>query len=333
MNTQALMRAAQAGDAQTIANALDNDRSLIDTCDAHGWTMLCHAALNGHTELVRLLIERGADVRLNKPIHYSGQRQHKEICRLLVAAGAVDELLDSPNQNAVLAYRAMYSFDAEKLAKLLRKYPELVTVRQLDGSMMLHEAAINGAVDVLEAILSAGSEIDARNKRGETALDRAVLHEQIDAGRYLIDHGASCDLFTAAACNAVEKVAEAIDADPSLADARDENGLTLLETAMKLGQRDVVGLLLERGAKDPKGLAKPFLDGPALENSNSAGTLFRNVNLRGSVFQNVNLRNAVFHHLDLSDASIDDANISGLKIFGVEIAPLVEAELARKKGG
>jgi hypothetical protein len=34
----------------------------------------------------------------------------------------------------------------------------------------------------------------------------------------------------------------------------------------------------------------------------------------------------------LGDVSIDYANINGLKIFGVEISPLLEAELARKRG-
>ncbi len=47
---------------------------------------------------------------------------------------------------------------------------------------------------------------------------------------------------------------------------------------------------------------------------------------------NVNLNNAVFYYLNLGDVSIDYANIHGLKIFGVEIGPLVEAELARKRG-
>jgi len=54
--------------------------------------------------------------------------------------------------------------------------------------------------------------------------------------------------------------------------------------------------------------------------------------LSGAVFQNVNLSNAVFHYLNLGDVSIDYANINGLKIFGVEVGPLVEAELARKRG-
>jgi ankyrin repeat protein len=333
MNThEQLLTAAKAGESEAISRILDSDSSLVDTRDHNGWTLLCHAALHGHTALVRLLIERGADVRLNQPIHYAGQRGHKEICRLLVDAGAVDHLVDSANKEAVAAYRAMYCSDAEGLRDLLGKQPELARVRQVGSSTMLHEAATHGAVQVLKVLVQAGVDLDAKNDRGQTALDRAVIHNQIDAATYLIDSGAACDILTAVKCGAAQKVARMIDSDASLLQTRDVDGRSLLQAAMMLGQKEVVRLLLVRGALDPKGLGQQFCDGVVFENDNMAGTLFRDVNLAGSVFQNVNLRNAVFHYLNLGDVSIDYANINGLKIFGVEVGPLVEAELARKRG-
>jgi len=327
-----LIRAAKAGQNQVISRILDSDSSLVDTHDQHGWTLLCHAALHGHTELVRLLIERGADVRLNKPIHYAGQRGHKEICRLLVDAGAVDHLVDSNNKEPVAAYRAMYRYDPEELGDLLAKQPELAQIRQVDGSTMLHEAAINGTVQVMKVLVQAGAALDAKNDKGHTALDRAVIHNQIEAARFLIDSGAVCDILTAVKCGAAQKVAQMIDSDPSLLQTRDPDGHSLLQAAMMLGHKEIVRMLLGRGAPDPKGLGRQFCDGRVFENENLAGTLFRDVNLSGAVFQNVNLSNTIFHYLNLGDVSIDYANINGLKIFGVEVAPLVEAELARKRG-
>src|SRR6185312_14889936 len=150
-----LIRAAKAGDATVVARLLDSDASLVDTRDHHGWTLLCHAALHGHVALVRLLVERGADVRLNQPIHYAGQRGHKEICRALVDAGAVDHLVDSKDERALAAYRAMYRFDARGLAEILKNQPNIARVRQVDGSTMLHEAAVNGAIDIVQALVQA----------------------------------------------------------------------------------------------------------------------------------------------------------------------------------
>jgi hypothetical protein len=48
-----LLRAAKSGDLEGLASLLDAHPSLVDTRDHYGWTLLCHAALNGHTELLR----------------------------------------------------------------------------------------------------------------------------------------------------------------------------------------------------------------------------------------------------------------------------------------
>src|SRR5678815_4363772 len=123
---QKLINAAKAGACDVVTALLDSDPSLVDTRDQSGWTLLCHAAFCGHIELARLLIARGADVRLNQPIHYAGQRRHQEICRILVEAGAIDHLVDSQDPPALEAYRAMYSYDAVKLGQLLGAHPRLI---------------------------------------------------------------------------------------------------------------------------------------------------------------------------------------------------------------
>jgi ankyrin repeat protein len=249
-----------------------------------------------------------------------------------VEAGAIDHLVDSQDPPALEAYRAMYAYDAAKLGQLLRDQPRLVQVRQNNGSTLLHEAAANGAPEIVTLLIDAAIEIDARNNEGQTALDRAISHNQIDAARQLIDSGAACDVFAVARCGATHRLGLMLDSDASLANATESGGLSVLRAAMMLGQKEVVRLLLGRGAADPAGLARQFCDGKMFDNQKLAGTLFRNVNLAGSVFQNVNLRNSIFHYLDLRDVTIDYAGIDGLRIFGVEVAPLVEAELARRRG-
>jgi ankyrin repeat protein len=181
-------------------------------------------------------------------------------------------------------------------------------------------------------LFQAGVPLDAKNEKGHTALDRAMIHNQIEAARFLIDRGAACDILTAVKCGSAQKVALLIDSDTSLMQTREPDGRSLLQSAMMLGQKEIAGLLLARGIEDPKGLGRQFCAGKVFEHAHLAGTLFRDVNLSGAVFQNVNLSNAVFHYLNLGDVSIDYANIHGLKIFGVEVAPLVEAELARRRG-
>jgi uncharacterized protein YjbI with pentapeptide repeats len=60
-----------------------------------------------------------------------------------------------------------------------------------------------------------------------------------------------------------------------------------------------------------------------------AWSRFENVDLSGSRFHNVDLTGAVIRGALLIDAEID-ADIDGLRINGIEIAPLVDAELDRR---
>jgi uncharacterized protein YjbI with pentapeptide repeats len=69
------------------------------------------------------------------------------------------------------------------------------------------------------------------------------------------------------------------------------------------------------------------------------GSRFEDVNLANAVFRDVTLRNARFHLVDLSGvvvrgADLTDMDLSGdvenLRVNGVDVAPLVEAELNRR---
>src|SRR3954468_2548306 len=59
------------------------------------------------------------------------------------------------------------------------------------------------------------------------------------------------------------------------------------------------------------------------------GSRFRDVDLRDSRFHDVDLRGAVLRGVQLDDVEID-GDIEGLTINGVEVGPLIEAELDRR---
>jgi uncharacterized protein YjbI with pentapeptide repeats len=224
----------------------------------------------------------------------------------------------------------------------------------------MHEAATNGDLEVVQALLRAGAEVDARSDRGQTPLDRAMQHGKAAVARVLIDAGATTDLFTACRFGAAQRVVRLLSEQPELCDVRNATGHSPLDVARLYCQKAIVRLLLERGAEDPEELGRRFLQGAVLSHGDRRGTLvqvtnfrgaafdeadlahstfnnvslahatFNNVNLSHAVYQDINFSNAHFSDLNLSGSAIRDANLTGLTIDGIEVLPLLEAEKQRR---
>jgi ankyrin repeat protein len=96
-NGTGLIRAADRGHVEIIAELLKTDIE-IDHVNRLGWTALLEAIILGdggprHTEVVRLLVEAGADVNLADgggitPLTHAQQRGFEEIAWILQTAGA-----------------------------------------------------------------------------------------------------------------------------------------------------------------------------------------------------------------------------------------------------
>jgi ankyrin repeat protein len=172
-------------------------------CDVAQVTPLLHAVFAGQIEVARLLVQRGATVGMNsvRLVRAAANRGYKALTDLLLEHGAdpasigagtwvmypaiADTLLEwganvnqepgawiglcctgnsGHKENAALA-RAMLRYGADVAARY-------------KGRTALHCAAKAGFVNVVEALIEHGGDVNARNDHGQTPLD-----EVEDAGR------------------------------------------------------------------------------------------------------------------------------------------------------
>lgn len=85
------------------------------------------------------------------------------------------------------------------------------------------------------------------DKYQETALEAAAHMGQVTTARYLLAKGAPLDICAAAMLGETEKVAEFLEADPSLYQAKGAHGISLIYHAALSGETAIAELLHNQG--------------------------------------------------------------------------------------
>jgi ankyrin repeat protein len=90
------MKAARAGDLPAVTALLDADAELVNARDADRKTALHHAATAGNLDVVKLLVERGADVSVRDrwnitPMGRAALHQHTPVAEYLAGAPGADK--------------------------------------------------------------------------------------------------------------------------------------------------------------------------------------------------------------------------------------------------
>lgn len=133
----------------------------------------------------------------------------------LIAAGAVPDACAAANLDRPDLLTAMIEEDAARVHE-----------RGGDGQTPLHFARSRAVVDLL---LAAGADIDARDvdhraTPAEWMLERSRGAGRYDLARYLVQRGATADIFLAAALGLSDRVRAMVETDPALLDLRTGRG-------------------------------------------------------------------------------------------------------------
>ncbi len=169
--------------------------------------------------MVEVLLEFGADPNVRSawwagPFHALHVATGAAAARLL-AAGAIPD-----------ACAAAHLDDAALLEAMIAANPACVSERGGDGQTPLHFARSRGVIDLL---LSAGADIDARDVDHRAAPAEWMLDRSRNAGRYalaqyLVERGAHADIFMTAALGLTDRARDLLQGNAALLDEQTSRG-------------------------------------------------------------------------------------------------------------
>jgi len=221
-------------------------------------TALIEAAYNGHVEIVKLLIERGANVNLKGeawygPLHAAAMGGHVEIVKLLLEHGADVNIF---SHNKPLHDAAMNGHI--EVAEILIAYGADMNAKGTDEYTPLGTAVSNRQVEMVKYLLSKGADVNARANYGCSPLHTAVSSGNMELARLLSQHGANanfkCNGRTALIASVFNDDAEMTKMLLSFAadvNAKDDYENTPLYISYQRKNVEIGRILLANGA-DPK---------------------------------------------------------------------------------
>ena len=247
-----LNRAAGIGNTVEVNNLLDKCAD-INAGPPDGESALMIAALGGHIDVVRVLIKRGANVNakmrdgstaasmvsklLDGRVQIVG---HAEVIQLLKDAGGSTEVV----QDNLIKRKK----DAQKASKSL-------------DIKLLNAASVGdsqGYADVVSTLIEKGANVNAKDSKGTTVLQYAIMKGNTEVVSVLLDKGATVDDTTVISSFIPASLSNNLDIPLMLLDkckdinARDETnniGYTILMYAVGYPElTKVVKVLIDKGA-------------------------------------------------------------------------------------
>jgi len=169
-----MVKAIKLNDIATVRNGLSRGFD-VETADSGGHTLLMLAAVEGHAEMVNMLLNQKARVHArnaygDSPLMFAALKGHAEVVRLLLAYGA--DLGASPAGWTPLHYCATEG--QTRICQELLDRGAPVDGTEANSTTPLMMAARGGHFETVRLLLSRKANPAARNHNGATAMAWAL---------------------------------------------------------------------------------------------------------------------------------------------------------------
>ena len=166
-------------------------RDVNDAATVDGLTALHYAAQNGSLDIIKYLVEHGADIsaqdneQSRSVIHFAAENGDIECIKYLTEHEA--DLLDKDVNGATPLHYAAMANNLEAVKYFVTKKLDY-TAKDDRGWTAMHYAANGGALDVMKYLLAKGLNINELNERKRTPLFFAREHRELR--KFMLSQGA-----------------------------------------------------------------------------------------------------------------------------------------------
>ena len=233
------------GDTQKIRELIDNGLNINSEQlrDKNGKTLLMVAVLLERTDIVELLLERGAKVNIqdNNGLTALMYSENTEIAKMLLSYGADIHIRDAERQTALM------QLENTEIAQMLIDNGAIIDAQDQEDQTALFINVRENNIDMVKLLLDNGADVSIRDDNNDTML---MYAESVEIAKMLVDNGS--DINEANSTGQTAIVFSSIAGDVEMVKFLLDNGASLFNCKKNIS-------LMKKIEKDRKNTIKKII--------------------------------------------------------------------------